>query len=79
MLMARTRESPRPVPLSTSAGARAMSAPDPESARPAREGQATFGAQLRQYRLAAGLSQETLAERAGVSVQGLSVLENGKR
>jgi transcriptional regulator with XRE-family HTH domain len=28
--------------------------------------QATFGALLRQYRLAAGLSQEELAERAGL-------------
>ena len=32
--------------------------------------QPTFGALLRQYRLAAGLSQEELAERAGLSVQG---------
>jgi transcriptional regulator with XRE-family HTH domain len=34
---------------------------------------------LRQYRLTAGLSQEELAERAGLSVQGLSALENGRR
>jgi predicted ATPase/DNA-binding XRE family transcriptional regulator len=32
---------------------------------------------LRRYRLAAGLSQESLAERAGVSVRGLSDLERG--
>jgi predicted ATPase/transcriptional regulator with XRE-family HTH domain len=41
--------------------------------------QATFGALLRQYRLAAGLSQEELAERAGLSVAGLSALETGRR
>jgi non-specific serine/threonine protein kinase len=41
--------------------------------------QPTFGALLRQYRLAAGVSQEALAERAGMSVQGLSALENGRR
>jgi predicted ATPase/DNA-binding XRE family transcriptional regulator len=32
---------------------------------------------LRRYRLAAGLSQESLAERAGISVRGLSDLERG--
>jgi transcriptional regulator with XRE-family HTH domain len=41
--------------------------------------QETFGALLRRDRLAAGLSQEELAERAGLSVQGLSALENGRR
>jgi predicted ATPase/DNA-binding XRE family transcriptional regulator len=41
--------------------------------------QEAFGALLRRYRLAAGLSQEELAERAGLSVQGLSALENGRR
>src|SRR5579862_3476988 len=39
----------------------------------------TFGVLLRRYRLAAGLSQEALAERAGLSVAGLSALENGRR
>jgi non-specific serine/threonine protein kinase len=34
---------------------------------------------LRRYRLAAGLTQEALAERAGLSVPGLSALESGKR
>jgi len=48
-----------------------------DPARPT--GRATFGELLRQYRLAAGLTQEALAERAGLSVQGLSLLENGKR
>jgi predicted ATPase/transcriptional regulator with XRE-family HTH domain len=36
-----------------------------------------FGSVLRRYRLAAGLSQESLAERAGISVRGLSDLERG--
>ena len=38
-----------------------------------------FGALLRRHRLAAGLSQEALAERAGLSVRGLSDLERGVR
>lgn len=42
-------------------------------------GPAPFGALLRRYRLAAGLTQEELAERAGLSVQGLSALENRRR
>jgi non-specific serine/threonine protein kinase len=41
--------------------------------------QPTFGALLRRYRLAAGISQERLAEQAGLSVQALSALENGRR
>jgi transcriptional regulator with XRE-family HTH domain len=36
-----------------------------------------FGALLREFRLAAGLSQEALAERALVSVHGVSSLERG--
>jgi transcriptional regulator with XRE-family HTH domain len=46
---------------------------------PGQAGPLGFGALLRRYRLAAGLSQEELAERAGLSVQGLSALENGRR
>src|SRR5436190_15813359 len=38
----------------------------------------TFGALLRRYRLAAGLTQQTLAERAGISARGVQVLEQGK-
>jgi transcriptional regulator with XRE-family HTH domain len=41
--------------------------------------QPTFGELLRRYRLAASISQERLAERAGLSVQALSALENGRR
>jgi predicted ATPase/transcriptional regulator with XRE-family HTH domain len=40
---------------------------------------ATFGDVLRRHRLAAGLSQEELAERAGLSRRGISDLERGAR
>lgn len=39
----------------------------------------SFGTLLRRHRLAAGLSQEALAERARVSVEGISALERGFR
>ncbi len=39
----------------------------------------TLGDLIRRYRLAAGLSQEDLAERAGLSVRGISDLERGRR
>src|SRR6266567_114395 len=42
---------------------------------PARE--SSFGDLLRRYRLAAGFTQEELAERAGLSVRGISDLERG--
>ena len=38
---------------------------------------ATFGALLRRHRLAAGLTQEALAERAGLSARGVQDLERG--
>lgn len=38
-----------------------------------------FGDILRRYRVSAGMTQETLAERAGLSVRGLSDLERGAR
>jgi len=38
----------------------------------------TFGAQLRSWRLARRLSQEALADRAGVSARHLSFVENGR-
>ena len=41
------------------------------------ESTTTFGALLRQHRLAAGLTQEQLAERAGMSVFGIQKLERG--
>jgi predicted ATPase/DNA-binding XRE family transcriptional regulator len=40
---------------------------------------ASFGALLRRYREAAGLTQEELAQRAGLSVRGISDLERGLR
>ncbi|HEY8745325.1 MAG TPA: helix-turn-helix transcriptional regulator [Chloroflexota bacterium] len=39
----------------------------------------SFAALLRRGRQAAGLSQETLAERAGLSPRAISALENGER
>src|SRR5450631_1674255 len=48
-------------------------------AEPAGETRSPFGELLREFRLAANLSQETLAERAGVSVSGISALERGTR
>jgi transcriptional regulator with XRE-family HTH domain len=42
-------------------------------------GEKSFGALLRELRAAAGLSQEELAERAGLSRRGISDLERGSR
>jgi predicted ATPase len=42
-------------------------------------GSSEFGTLLRRYRLAAGLSQEALAERARMSGHGVSALERGYR
>jgi tetratricopeptide (TPR) repeat protein/transcriptional regulator with XRE-family HTH domain len=41
--------------------------------------QARFGGLLKRYRVAAGLTQEELAERAGLSAKGISDLERGAR
>ena len=38
------------------------------------EGRGTFAELLRQHRLAAGLTQEALADRAGLSVRGIADL-----
>jgi len=43
------------------------------------EGEKSFGAQLRRFRIGAGLTQEALAERAGLSVNAISSLERGER
>src|SRR5579884_515104 len=40
---------------------------------------APFGLLLRRYRRAAGLTQDELAERAGLSARGISDLERGAR
>ena len=40
---------------------------------------ASFGVRLRCLRIAAGLTQETLAERSGLSLNAISALERGKR
>jgi predicted ATPase/transcriptional regulator with XRE-family HTH domain len=42
-------------------------------------GPATFGQLLRSYRLAVGLTQQALADRAGVSRRGIDDLERGAR
>ncbi|MEZ4564010.1 MAG: tetratricopeptide repeat protein [Thermomicrobiales bacterium] len=47
--------------------------------RPPLTDQVPFGDCLRRFRVAAGLSQEALAERAGLSVQAIGALETGKR
>src|SRR4051812_1750135 len=39
----------------------------------------TFGSLLRRFRLSAGLTQEGLAERAGLSTRGIQDLERGVR
>src|SRR3984957_19718526 len=44
-----------------------------------RSGSSDFGSLLRRYRLAAGLSQDALAELARVSSNGISALERGRR
>jgi class 3 adenylate cyclase/transcriptional regulator with XRE-family HTH domain len=43
------------------------------------EGPGSFGVLLRRYRVAAGLTQEALADRAGLSVRGIADLERGAR
>jgi predicted ATPase/DNA-binding XRE family transcriptional regulator len=55
-----------------------MPAGSPGDLPPAREGPPLFGALPQRYRLAAGLSQEELAERAGLSRRGISDLERGR-
>src|SRR3954451_7387888 len=45
----------------------------------ATDDEATFGSLLARYRRAAGLTQEELAERAGLSTRGVSDLERGLR
>lgn len=50
-----------------------MGAEEPRSAA----GRARFGALLKRYRLAAGLSQQALAERARLSARAISAYERG--
>jgi len=50
-----------------------------DEGEPAGEGRSPFGTLLRDFRIAARLSQEALAERAGLSSAGISVLERGAR
>jgi transcriptional regulator with XRE-family HTH domain len=53
--------------------------PDPEGADDDAAPLENFGTLLRRHRLAAGLSQEALAERARMSANGLAALERGTR
>jgi transcriptional regulator with XRE-family HTH domain len=48
-------------------------------ARQSAKGEEGFGSLLRRYRALAGLSQEALAERAGISRRGIADLERGAR
>jgi class 3 adenylate cyclase/transcriptional regulator with XRE-family HTH domain len=52
---------------------------DGGSTEMAAPGEASFGGLLRRYREAAGLTQEELAEAAGLSADAISVLERGVR
>jgi predicted ATPase/transcriptional regulator with XRE-family HTH domain len=68
-----------PAPLGEGAaerGANAVSAMEDRGRIP---GSSDFGMLLRRYRLAGGLSQEALAERARMSTNGISSLERGYR
>ncbi len=60
-----------------------MPSPGPRNPRNTMEGEeegsSDFGSILRRYRLARGLSQGALAERAGLSLYGISALERGYR
>jgi predicted ATPase/transcriptional regulator with XRE-family HTH domain len=53
--------------------------PPTSAAGAARDAQLSFGTHLRRLRLRAGFSQETLAERAGVSGTTIGALEDGHR
>jgi transcriptional regulator with XRE-family HTH domain len=50
---------------------------NPGMAMPNTEDQIAFGPLLRQCRIAAGLTQETLAERTGLGVRSIQHLEGG--
>jgi len=74
----RTAVNPAPLPRRP----RQRPAPPSERARKARFDQAVqrqFGANLRQARFAAGLSQEELANRADLDRAAVSMIERGKR
>jgi predicted ATPase/DNA-binding XRE family transcriptional regulator len=50
-----------------------------EASRMRARGATAFGEMLRAHRVAVGLSQEALAERAGLSVDAIGALERGRR
>jgi transcriptional regulator with XRE-family HTH domain len=51
---------------------------DPQNYAPVAQGDSSsFGALIREHRVAAGFTQEELAERAGISARSVSDLERG--
>src|SRR5207248_919386 len=62
-----------------SASSRTEAAPAPRASSGEEAPPSAFGGLLRRHRVVAGLSQEMLAERAGLSVRGISDLERGAR
>jgi transcriptional regulator with XRE-family HTH domain len=53
--------------------------PDRSDVEPTRRLRLAFGSRIRRHRLASGLSQERLAERAGLHRTYISSLERGQR
>ena len=56
-----------------------LDAPDPARSEASRQGQPALGILVTRHRQRAGLTQEQLAERAGISVRALKYLERGRR
>ena len=57
----------------------AAATPQDERTQPLLNGEVSFGARIRRLRERAGLSQEALAERAGLGVRTLAALERDER
>lgn len=68
----RLPETPDPLPSAAPSPSETPACDPPSTVPPP-----TFGALLKRYRLAAGLTQEELAERARLSVRAISDLERG--
>src|SRR5215213_2182159 len=66
------------LPIHTASASMCYNLPEDQH-RMHNEHTSAFGAQLRRYREAAGLTQEQLAERAGLTVNAISLLERGLR
>lgn len=70
-------DTPRTLPLQFAVGI--VGRRDRAGAIATDDGPSPFGERLRRLRVAVGLSQEALAERAGLSVEAIGALETGKR